>query len=193
TRRSQGGGTIGGYDGKENDLNDPKSAVRLLIRIWQRMEWVGFKFDNVHVNEYIACLIFTRNYDELIRVLKASRPSQSQSLSLTNAEKEEEVMETMAENGDEGGEKRPSNLPRLSIFPQNTYLLLDRLRADEIIEQKRLRDKRRTQLNNQYSAAKGQYKDDNNEEERSRVLRIIELWSQHVTVGGLKLLQKRLP
>ncbi|KAJ1907547.1 hypothetical protein LPJ81_000682 [Coemansia sp. IMI 209127] len=62
---------------KNDDKLNPVTAQRIAVYIvgqWRKLEEDGFKFNNIHVSEYIPCILVSRQYDETIRFLSAIKP-----------------------------------------------------------------------------------------------------------------------
>ncbi|KAJ1912920.1 hypothetical protein H4219_005419 [Mycoemilia scoparia] len=211
-----------GFEKKKSDeqsgLLEPLQIIDAMMRIWQRLEQIKFQFDNVHLNGYLSCLVVTRQYEELIRVLGNSVTTQSRVLTKLPASKNTAKVSkstTLPPLSFDEDIARPS-MPRLTITPQNTYLLLDRFRVDDFIDQHRRKHtprngKRRNDSKDpDIDGGQTLYLDFDNQsnrvisggllpelskqekkwQEETRA-RVIEMWSKHITIGGLWMLRNK--
>ncbi|KAJ2558499.1 hypothetical protein EV175_000754 [Coemansia sp. RSA 1933] len=60
-------------DGTFNPMTAQGIAVYIISQ-WRKLEYDGFKFNNLHVSEYLSCIILGRQYDEAIRFLSTVKP-----------------------------------------------------------------------------------------------------------------------
>ncbi|KAJ2489070.1 hypothetical protein IWW37_004267 [Coemansia sp. RSA 2050] len=51
-----------------------QDMASIIAQEWQKLEVAGFKLNNIHVSEYIPCMLLGRQYDHLIRFLSLVQP-----------------------------------------------------------------------------------------------------------------------
>ncbi|KAJ2610642.1 hypothetical protein EV177_003872 [Coemansia sp. RSA 1804] len=61
-----------------NFMTNRKIAAHV-AKLWRQLENDGFKFSNIHVSDYISCILLGRQYDEVIRFLLLVKPPSSSS------------------------------------------------------------------------------------------------------------------
>ncbi|KAJ2412504.1 hypothetical protein GGI10_003646 [Coemansia sp. RSA 2530] len=62
-----------GPDGKFTQQS-AQDMASIVAREWQKLEVAGFKLNNIHVSEYIPCMLLGRQHDHLIRFLSLVQP-----------------------------------------------------------------------------------------------------------------------
>ncbi|KAJ1768849.1 hypothetical protein IW140_005445 [Coemansia sp. RSA 1813] len=67
-------------DDGEFDSATAKGIAVYIVGQWRKLEKDGFKFNNIHVSEYIPCILLGQQYDEAIRFLSLVKPLSEPSL-----------------------------------------------------------------------------------------------------------------
>ncbi|KAJ1944617.1 hypothetical protein FBU59_002551, partial [Linderina macrospora] len=65
--------SMGVYD--SNTQETAQSIASILVRQWGQLETTGFKFNNIHMCEYLSCMLLGRKYSELSRILSLIEPA----------------------------------------------------------------------------------------------------------------------
>ncbi|KAJ2059838.1 hypothetical protein GGH13_006878 [Coemansia sp. S155-1] len=122
THASDGDQLIG-PDGKFTQQS-AQDMASIVARQWQELEVAGFKLNNIHVSEYIPCMLVGRQYSHLVRFLLLVQPHTPASNSSSNSD--EPFRHTQFRYRNISIPQRSSDLLLLQIEAVQQLLLGDR-------------------------------------------------------------------